>query len=266
LVGPTVRRRSSRARPAGRGASGLPLLAAVLATRGFVREPALAIERLLTRGEQELITAIHAGDALVLSARHDSDQPPETETQGYGEDGVSRTRTPRPCAKARATPFTRRTGDAGTNSDELGQRSLESPLDGRPTGDELRPRVSGRAPCRVNGRTDSGAALHAWIAARRDASDDGPCPPCANTDLFVEDGSPPQPPAQRVQDVRHRGHVEQVVVEHGHEPPRVAVAHVLVEETRHLLARHVADAAAAAHAPLERGEPAVGQLLAPLPA
>src|SRR5580765_7368527 len=80
LVGPPVRRRSSRAPSAGRGASCLPLLAAVLATGGFVREPALAIERLLTRGEQELITAIHAGDALVLSARHDSDEPPETET------------------------------------------------------------------------------------------------------------------------------------------------------------------------------------------
>src|SRR5262249_31009203 len=60
-----------------RPATGLALLAAVLAARGLVRQPALAVERLLTGREQELLTAIHTGDALVLSARHDFCEPPE---------------------------------------------------------------------------------------------------------------------------------------------------------------------------------------------
>jgi len=42
----------------------LALLAAVLAPRRLVRQPALAIESLLARGEDELLAAIHARDAL----------------------------------------------------------------------------------------------------------------------------------------------------------------------------------------------------------
>jgi hypothetical protein len=92
---------------------------------------------------------------------------------------------------------------------------------------------------------------------------------CPNTDLALEPDFPgvvARPLAERVQDVGHRGDVEQVVVEHRHQAPRVAVADVVVIEARDLFARHIADAAAAADAPLERGEAAVGQFLAPLPA
>src|SRR6185369_7550192 len=64
----------------------------------------------------------------------------------------------------------------------------------------------------------------------------------------------------------HRGHVEEVVMEDGHQPPRIPVAYVVVVETRNLFTGHVTDAAAPAHAPLERGESAVRQLLAPVPA
>src|SRR5262245_29814586 len=75
LLRPPVRCRARAC--ARRRASRLALLATVLAARGFVREPALAVKRLLTGGEQELLAAIHTGDALVLRARHDSGAPPE---------------------------------------------------------------------------------------------------------------------------------------------------------------------------------------------
>src|SRR5262249_29252760 len=51
----------------------LAILAAVPAPGGGMRETVLPVELLLTDGEQEILTAIHALDGLVFERSHDSD-------------------------------------------------------------------------------------------------------------------------------------------------------------------------------------------------
>jgi hypothetical protein len=54
-----------------RSAARLAALAAGLAAGRLVGQATFAVERLLTRGEEKLVPAVHAGDALVFPGSHD---------------------------------------------------------------------------------------------------------------------------------------------------------------------------------------------------
>ena len=73
----------------------LALLAAGLAPGRFVRQSAFAIERLLPRSEDELLTTVHTRDALVIRARHGVGEPPGTNVVLLrGQLGVRNTNAP----------------------------------------------------------------------------------------------------------------------------------------------------------------------------
>jgi hypothetical protein len=73
-------------------------------------------------------------------------------------------------------------------------------------------------------------------------------------------------PAQGRQDLPHRHHVEQIVVEHGNQPIGIAAPDVVVVEAGHLVARHVSRTTPAADVPLQGLEPAVEERPLPAPA
>ena len=127
--------------------AGLALLATTLATRGLVGQPALAVERLLSSGEQELLAAIHAGDAFVLRrARHGVGGPPGTDRNAALRlrGRPKHERPSRHTCRGDSSCETHERRQYGEQAHGFCERSLESPLCGRPTGDGLRAKYPAR--------------------------------------------------------------------------------------------------------------------------